>query len=151
MKSAMAHEVQRTVEEITIGVARSMQRRRERDAEMGFSEFEQEFQIEIGGTATTSPGFSEYTIEFDYHFAYAPGQRDSDLDAPEFWYGFESDADIMLSAHVRSWTKDPDNGLYIGAVVRVGVMSGGSVPYQGAVHLVFAGYAAPMESEADIE
>lgn len=145
------HALDRMADEITLGVARSMQARRERDADMGFDEAEQEFQVEVSGTGDTTAGFASKEIEFDYQFIYAPAQRDSDLEVPQFSYGFECDADIMLSAHVREWLRDASNGAYVGATVRVGVLAGASgVAYSGVLHLSFAGYGAPIESSPDI-
>lgn len=139
--------MQRALTGLTIGVAKQMRAREQRDREMGFAEIEQQFQVKITGTAGGAFGFESATISFDYPFYYAPGQRDSELDRPHMTFGGEASTAVAISAVVTGWDVDAESGAIQGAVVAIGV-SGAEVDYTGVVHLNFQGFAALGEDES---
>lgn len=142
----------RAIAELTIGTVRSTREREARDREMGYAEIEQQYQFAISGTAVPSLAWTVDPIEidFDYPFYYAPGQRDSDLDRPQFYSGVEVTPPVAVSIVVSSWTLDPDNGAVIGCTVNVGVVGDVTLPaYAGVVHLTFQGYGGLAEPEAE--
>jgi hypothetical protein len=142
----------RTLLNLTLGVATSMRDREQRDTEMGLSEVVQQYQLEFSGTTTTAPTFAGASVKFDFPFHYAPGQRDTDLDRPQFSFGVEADKDIIVGAVVKSWTSDEDDGSVIAAAVRVGMLGAESgLAYKGVLHLSFQGYAALAEDPDDVD
>lgn len=134
------HSAQRAIQDLTLGIARSDKRAVRRAQELGLREVILNFQSTISGTARSTPGFAQVTVNFPYTFYFAPGNRDSDLERPQFWPGFECDGDVMLSAHVKEWDTNVGNGGTIGAVVRVGFMAAAEVTFNGMVHMSFQGY-----------
>jgi hypothetical protein len=148
------HALDRAMGELTLGVVKSTRKRDQRDWEMGFKELQQQFQIKINGQASEAWGFAQTTIVFDYPFFYAPAQRDSDLDRPQFWFGAELyDFPGAASAVVTAWEIDPTHGAVVGATVSIGVASqpGVDAPYEGVIHLTFQGFAALSEDETAVE
>lgn len=139
----------RALLEITIGATKSMQARQARDAQMGLNELELQFQVKISGTATSGLAWGEVMeIPFDFPLHYAPGQRDSELVRPHFWYGVEitTATPVLATAVVTEWLTDEDNGATIGANVQMGVIGAGD--YAAVMHLTFQGFGALAEGEA---
>lgn len=139
--------LQRSMVRLTVGVARSMRARERRDREMGLAEMEEQFQVEISGNATTGLVWASQELSFDCSFHYAPGQRDSELDRPQFWFGAVVSPAVLVTAVVTAWTVDEDTGATIGATVAIGVMAAGPGAYAGHVHLTFQGYGALIEED----
>lgn len=141
------HSGLRAVADLTLGVAKSTEARRQRDRELGLAETEQQFQIPVSGTASTLPGFSFLAVFFDFPFHYAPGQRDSDLQEPHMTFGSKCNADVTLNAHVRDWYIDSDTGGYTGAVVVVSALAAvAGTDFTGSVHVTFQGFSAPDDT-----
>lgn len=141
----------RAVTDMTVGVARSMRAREQRNREMGFAEIQQQFQFKISGVAGVEWKWANLTVGFDYPFYYAPGQRDAEFSVPHFWYGAEVDTPVAISAAVLGWTRDSDNNAIIGSTVTVGNAGEPGAPFTGFVHLTFQGFAALGEDESLIE
>lgn len=144
-----SHAGQRSIQALTLGVAKSRQKARAYEAEAGFAETEQQFQFRISGHGGASAAFATKTITFDFPFYYAPGQRDSDLEKPQFRSGHESPDDIMVTIGVLSWTVDEDTGGVIGCVLNVGVLAAADVTFSGVAHAEFQGFSAPDDHADD--
>jgi hypothetical protein len=154
---------QRTLADLTIGNIKSMQQHAERTAELSLQETTQQYQFEISGTASTGLAWATMTVTFDYEVYYAPGQRDSDLDRPHFYFGAEiappiadppedhpEPVPVAVLATVTRWLINDDNGAIIGAHVAVGCFTDhDGVPFTGLVHLSFQGFSALVDVEAD--
>lgn len=145
------HALQRAIGRMTLGAVQSVERRRQLNEEMAYAEVQEQFQLAVSGSTSTSPIFATTAeILFDYAYFYAPGQRESDLLVPQFWFGSVIDEPVMLTASVVSWTADADNDATIGAVVRVGAVGADAgVDYAGWLHLTFQGYGALIEDESE--
>lgn len=116
------------------------------------TEIQQQFQLEISGVAAAG-AWTDFTLNFQEVFYYAPTQRDNPNEDPQVWWGVVFDqGDAFCAVHVNQWVLD-DNANYVGAIVRVGVMRGpyigsGAIegdPYQGTIHITFQGFGAPVE------
>lgn len=141
------HGGQRAITALTVGVAKSTEKRRARQAELGLGESFQQFQVPISGTAGTLPAFTNVSVDFDYPFHYAPGQRDSDLEVPHAGFGAEADEQIMFGATVIAWVIDDGNGAYTGATVAISAMAADDdTSFTGSVHLTFQGFSAPDDT-----
>lgn len=142
-----SHIAQRSISDLTLGASKARDRVIRRNKEMGLSEVMLQFQTPVSGTAAGSVGFATTTLTFDYNFYYAPGNRDSDLERPQFWFGVEIDGEVFVSCAVTSWETDVDTGATTGATVRLGVMSGGDIAdFTGVLHSTFQGFGAINDS-----
>jgi hypothetical protein len=148
----------RALADLTIGVAKSMQARTERVAEVALQETTQQYQLAIEGTATTTIAWSSVDLLLDYECYAAPGQRDSDLERPQFYFGADvapededaaAAAPVGVLAVVTRWVTNESNGATVGARVAIGVVSNVSVPFSGVAHLSFQGFTAlnPVEDD----
>lgn len=145
----------RAVAELTVGAVRSMRAHDQRQAQMGLSEIMQQFQIEFSGEANLTWGFTNppVTIEFDFPFYYAPGQRDPDFEHPHFWFGVEltSEIDVAVTTYIGTWIIDEENGAVEGCTLYIGACTNDNgVPYAGIIHATFQGFSALGEDEADL-
>lgn len=137
------HAGLRAIADLTVGVAKSTEARRRREAELGLTESWQQFHVPLSGSAGTLPSFVYVDVEFDYGFHYAPGQRDSDLERPHFSFGSECDGEVDLGANVSEWNVDSDTGAYLGATVRLSAIAADETSFTGTAHLTFQGFSAP--------
>lgn len=154
---------QRTLADLTIGNVLSMQQRTARQAEVALQETTQQYQFEISGTSSTGLAWGQVQVIFDYEFYYAPGQRDSDLDRPQFYVGAEvappidedpedypEPSPVAVMATVTRWLVNEDNGGISGANVAVGTFADrDGVTFDGLVHLSFQGFTALVDTETD--
>lgn len=147
MPKRPTHSAQRAISALTIGVAKSRQRKARRDAEMGLAERLLQFQSVVSGLATSVPAYGQVEVTFDYDLYFAPGNRESDLSRPQFWFGLEIDGQVLASAQVRSWLDDEDTGATIGATVEFAIM-GANVEYSGVLHMSFQGYGALNDGDS---
>lgn len=154
---------QRTLSALTIGNVKSMQERSARTAEIALQETTQQYQFEIAGTASMGLAWSTVQVALDYEFYYAPGQRDSDLDRPQFYFGAEvappiddppedhpEPSPVAVTATVTRWLINEDNGAIVGAHVAIGCFADrDGVPFTGLAHLSFQGFSALVDAEVD--
>lgn len=144
------HAGQRAIADLTIGVAKATKARQDRVDQLGLQETYLQYQLPIGGTAGTLPGFATQAITFDFPFHYAPGQRDSDLEVPHFTHGSEVDGDVSVSTSVRSWDIDSDTGAILGATIGVSTIAAVEfVTFEGFVHVTFQGFCTPEDTPDD--
>lgn len=145
----------RVMRSLTIGPVHDTDARERRARDLGLSEIDEQFQLPIAGDAGSVIAWDSVTVSFDHPFHYAPGQRDSDLDVPQFTYGavIESGSPVIVSACVTGWIRDEDDDAVKGAVVQVGAHLPGTseaVHYGGFVHVTFQGYGALQEDETEM-
>lgn len=114
----------------------------------------QNVQIPCSGIAWREPTWAKFDIRWQVPFLnnIDRSRTDSDLDKPHFTTGAElqSDANVILTAQVRSWTTDPETGWLVGAQVRVCAwcpQARKKHPWTGVIHLSFTGYGAPSEDD----
>jgi hypothetical protein len=153
----------RMLADLTIGGIKSMQQRAARTAEISLQETTQQYQFEIEGTAGTGLAWASVVVTLDYEFYSAPGQRDSDLDRPQFYFGAEvappidepagdhpEPEPVAVIATVTRWLINEDNGAITGANVSVGCFADREgAPFTGLVHLSFQGFTALVDTETD--
>jgi hypothetical protein len=143
---------ERTLADIVIGAVQSTRARDARDREMGLSELEEQFQLVLEpATATTTIAWASTVVEFECKFHYAPGQRDSELDRPQFWFGAAVSPAVLVTAVVTDWTIETSTGAIVGATVAIGALADSVTPYEGVVHLTFQGYGALIEESPNVD
>lgn len=148
MPKRPTHSAQRAISALTVGVAKSRQRKLRRDAEMGLRERLLQYQSTISGNAASVIAYAQVDVDFDYDFYFAPGNRESDLARPQFWPGLEVDNQVLWSAQVRSWVDDENTGATIGAVVELAIMASELTSYEGVLHMTFQGYGALNDGDS---
>lgn len=150
----MHDDIRRSITAVSIGTVKDIDKRDARRRELGQRETVQMFQAVIAGEAGNVLAFSEIGVSFDYYFYFSPGTHDSDLEVPNFaWGAAELDADVVVTAYVLGWTRDPDTDTVTGATVRIGAVSPGvdaPVSFSGKMHLQFTGWASLYEDETEI-
>lgn len=146
-------QLERSLAALTIGVQRSMGRRAQAGLSERAGEVTQQVQLPLSGSAALAPAFVDLAVTWRLPFTFAPQQRLSNFQVPQFSYGIEfveaPDGIVTLHASVLGWNKDARNWI-VGAVVRVVVQAPGSgetntVDYSAVAHLSFQGYAAQPE------
>jgi hypothetical protein len=154
-RGVTTHRVQRSLAHLTLGTARAMEQRQERQAELAAGETEQQYKVAVGGTAgSDAMDWQETSIEFADSFYPGQDRRDSSFDTPLFTYGVEmqSPTPVILSVVVTGWLTDPD-GTVRGVRLALGAHVIGAVDdvkFDAIAHLNFQGWAAPALND-DIE
>lgn len=162
MSIAEQHALERAVTGLAIGVHREVARRRERDRDGEPAERTEQWQIDLTGRATSTPGTAVVELDFQHAFLTAIARRMSQLDRPHFHSGFEltvvndvagnpSATPPMMSAAVVKW--DLDGGMNItGASVAITAHAPvGDLTFRGVAHLSFQGYGVVRDSQPDEE
>lgn len=149
-------QLQRALEGMTIGVHQGALFRKRTLADGHTGEYEQQVQVQLGGTAGNEWGFVDSEVTFELPFVYAPLQRRSEFTTPHFTRGIEvlnsaPDPTTLLNidAHVVGWTTT-EEGFIVGARVRFSVCAPNAtdnVPYTAIAHLAFQGYASYAEGD----
>lgn len=142
----------RSLEALTIGRVRASEDRQAMKANLGLTEFDQQYQVPISGAATEQITWQGIDIRFDWPFLDAPRQRGVALLVPQFTYGavISTGGPVVVTAVVQSWSR-PNADTFAGATVLVGVFAPAStdeVTFQGQAHLTFQGFGAPPVMEA---
>lgn len=155
VRAGMHDDIVRVMQGLSIGNVQETTKRDKRARELGLRELEQQFQIPVAGSAGTVIDWDTTSCDFDYPFYFAPGARDSDLDAPQMVYGavIESGSPVVIAACVTGWKQDATDDSYIGATVALGAFSPGAVEavaFGGSVHVSFQGYGALLEDETEM-
>lgn len=138
--------VGRLLADITVGTIQSTRRRDLEVRENALKEIELQYQFQINGVAAPELAFAPITVTFTHSFFYAPGERLSSLEYPQFSFGAHTTPAVGIHAVVESWYHDTTNGAINGALVQVGAI--GNAAFDGLVHLTFQGYAALSEDQS---
>lgn len=148
----MHGDVERAVADLSVKAVVDLEKRRAAVGLDALSEVDNQFQVEVVGTAVPTWGFIDLAVPFDVGFVMAREQRDSALTMPQFSYGAVLTLDppedgVAVSVVVIGWDIDPDIRSYIGATVRLGFVSiqDGGVSFSGHIHLTFQGFGAALE------
>lgn len=146
--------LERSLVNLTIGVAQSQiaRKRALRDTETG--EYEQQIQIPFSGNVDTGMYWVDKQVTWEMPFLYAPLQRRVPFQTPHFSKGFVllsgGPGDfIQLDATVIGWTVT-DAQWYVGATVRLSATSptaSAVLPFSSMAHLSFRGYATMAETD----
>lgn len=143
--------IHRSIGSLAISINRAVERKRAELIAERLAEVDQQFQIDIAGTAGGLV-WKRVNVDFDEVFYDAPSQRDSDHDEPHFTYGATIDGGqpVMISAHVSDWEID-EQGHYTGATIRIGCFdpTNSGKKFTGRLHANFQGLAAPNDTEED--
>lgn len=161
--SAHRQNLARTQREVRISAPIALDKRRTMLGYDALDETEQQFQLPIAGTVTTTMSFGVVNVTFSVDFFDAPEQRDSPLSVPQFTYGAFIDPTnqglanptgaVLVCACVSSWVSDT-RGAITGAQVTIGTCVpglSGSFTFSGYVHLTFQGFGAPTENDAVLD
>lgn len=141
----------RTVNELTLGGAVALDRRRDKLGLDELTEMAQQFQVAISGSASSAVAWRTVELVFDIEFMGATEQRYSNLVRPHFNCGVVLESGLVIvHAHVSAWGLN-DLGFYEGADVKIAVFDpdGGPTSFEGFVDLTFQGYGAPMEVQSE--
>lgn len=143
------HALNRSIRALTIDGIRALDKRREMLGFDAMGEIEQQFQLEIEGSAGAIIAWSEVNVAFHVDFYSAADLRDSPYTVPHFTFGavLTGGAPALISACVREWDIDDTDTVH-GAKVAVGVCNPGATQatrFDGYLHLTFQGYGAPVE------
>jgi hypothetical protein len=110
------------------------------------AETDQQFQVQVSGSAGSTTIWTKVKVIFDETIYVAPAQRQNPLGEPHFTFGstMQSATPVILHATVQDWITDT-SGNYTGAEVNIGVDGRDSQPkpYKATVHLLFQGFSAP--------
>lgn len=152
-KHVGTHALERAISQLAVGGTLNLDARRAAAGYDQFQEMTHQFQIPIGGTARNGWGWTEINVPFDVDFMFVPEQRDSPLAVPHFSAGpvvsVHPDAGgcVAVACNVVEWARDAASDAITGAVVAIGVTSGGADrPFSGYVHLTFQGFGLVTES-----
>lgn len=153
-QAILDHQLERSLAAVTIGMVRQRTAHERNRRDNALQEIEQQFQTPFSGEAGTalSDDDQRFSFTFDSPFVYAPGNRDSDLDVPQFSFGAQVRGAVQLTGHVTEWIRDPGRGVVTGASVRLVAHAPGvttPVPFSGVAHFTFQGYAAVDENESE--
>lgn len=157
------HLLARSVRKLAVDIVRDTSVKRLRDADTVLAEREEQVQLAVSGLATAAPGWAVIAVPFQQVFTTSTERRQSQLDRPHTWFGYEmvslSDAEtdapsaggVMLAAHVSSWSMQ--DGINItGAKVAVSAFAPvRSFNFRAVVHMTFQGYGVPRDPEPDME
>lgn len=143
---------------MTIDVAAERTARNEALNAWRLREFEQQLQIGVSGSATPEIGQLIIELDFDVAFTLATGQRNSLLEKPHVWFGFEqtkaaadgkpTDVAVMVGAAVTKWKQRRLE--IVGATVAVSVLAPVAITFSGVLHATFQGLGV-MQDEPDVE
>lgn len=143
----------RTLQAVQIGTTQAMQKRDQRNRELGLNEVDVQYHVVIDGTASLTPAFATIDLDFEWEFHSAPSQRDSELWMPHFTDGayIHQGGPLIVSCAVMSWDENPDNGGISGATVSIGVQNASieATPFGGYAHLTFQGFAISRDDMED--
>lgn len=148
------HSVQRVLGRLTIGTVKDREAQVARTADSKLREELFEFQLAFAGNANDHIGWQPARCVFPAPMVSAPLQRDVDLDAPQFWSGYQlysSSAPVVMVAYVQDWDTD-DSDYFTGASCQIGAYVPGGVEdveFAGIVHLTFQGYSGPILEDDD--
>lgn len=161
MTVADQHALERAVHGLAVGVAHEVAARADRSIDGALGERDEQWQVQIGGEATTVPGAASVDIDFAHGFALDTGNRMSQLERPHFHCGFEvtsvSDAGgnpsatpPFLIAAVTRWAIDGVS--IVGATVAIAAHApAGPLTFRGVAHLTFQGYGVVLDPQPDQE
>lgn len=143
----------RSLAHLTVGQAQAREAREAQLAYTKLGEMEQQLQVEIAGEVNSTISTTQQNVLWPYPFVYAPGQRDSSLQNPQFTFGIEivSGFGVIILPTVTGWTRSPE-GFFIGASVGIQAWLPNARKkhrFSAVLHATFTGYGAPQMDETD--
>lgn len=148
----------RSLRALTLGTLQAYSARQADYDANGLGEVDQQFQIDVSGTATTESKWQELDVIFDSPFVQSPyedRQEALPFEMPLFTYGVvvTKGSRLVVICNVIQWHADGD---YVGgAKLEVGVFrpagGGGVGEFKAQLHLNFEGWGGtnPPEPDAD--
>lgn len=144
------HSLQRSLTALTIGAVREDKAREDQRASVAMAETEEQFQIDVSGTAGPQMQWQEAALDFTQSFYALEGERDNPAREPQVWFGavLDSVTPVIFSVCVMQWNQSDDDS-FIGARVVVGAYApDDDVDFRGRVHVTFQGYGTPQDNGA---
>lgn len=145
MGDLQVQRLEQALKGLTIGTIQDMNKAAEGAARDGLIEREEQFQIEISGTAEEFFSWNIAEIKFGTLFTNATGQRDSELEQPHFTYGASIITAIPVGvlASVMEWI-ETDRKEVVGCKLAIGAAATDRhTKFRGLLHASFQGYGAP--------
>lgn len=149
------HSLTRVLGKLTVGHTKQREVRRAQTREAQLAEEWFEFQVGMAGHANAIIAWQPATVVFPAPMVQAPLQRDSDLEFPQFAFGYHlytSSAPIAMVGYVQEWHQDASD-YTVGALVKIGAHTPGennNVEYAGIAHLTFQGFSGPTLEGNDL-
>lgn len=148
MSEPQIQRMERALKGLTIGTVQSLNDAADRAAKDGLIEREEQFQIEIGGTAEEFFDWSIAVVKFGTLFTNATGQRDSELEQPHFTYGASilTGTPVGVLASVMEWI-ETERKETVGCKLAIGVAaSDRHTKFRGFLHASFQGFGQPNQT-----
>lgn len=144
------HQIGRALEELTIGVHRSVKKNEDQEAQLGGGTFMQYMTCDVTGLVGSGLLAIDVPVDWDLPFLMRVDPRNARgrVD-PHFTSGIEilTDSYVNLTVQIRSWLEN-ERGWLMGANLRVLAFAPGALrshSFRAVLHLTFTGYAAPSE------
>jgi hypothetical protein len=145
MSEPQIQRMEHALKGLTIGTVQSMNDAADRAAKDGLIERDEQWQIEITGTAEEFFNWSIAIVKFGTVFSNATGQRDSELEQPHFTYGASiiTATPVGVLASVMEWTEN-ERKETVGCKLAIGVAATDRhTKFRGFLHANFQGYGQP--------
>lgn len=148
------HSAGRVLHRITVSHVKQREAILARQAASELREEMFEYQVGIAGTANAQVAWQPYRASFPAPMVAAPMQRDSDLDVPQFFFGYHlynSEGPVVVVAFVSAWDQD-ESDYTTGASLQIGAFTPGmnaDTAFAGYAHLTFQGYSGPVLEDDD--
>lgn len=144
------HRLSRSLEELTIGVHRSVRKNEAQESQLGGGTFMQYMTVDVTGQVGSSLTVIDVPVDWEVPFLNRVDPRNAKGRInPHFASGVEilTDSYVSITCQVRSWLEN-EQGWVMGANMRVLAHSPGAArgqKFRAVLHLTFTGYAAPSE------
>lgn len=148
MSGPDVQRIEKAIKGLALGTVTNMAKAREEAQKDGLIEREEQFQIAISGVAEEFLDWQEIELKFGTLFTDATGQRDSELERPQFTYGAEMTlgGPVGILACVTEWKTNERNEV-IGCKLAIGVAaSDQSQKFKGYLHASFQGFGLPQNT-----
>lgn len=144
------HSLTRGLEELTIGVHRSVRKNERQETQLGGGTFMQYMTVDVNGLVDSMLQVTDVPVDWEVPFLNRVDPRNAKgrVD-PHFTSGVEilTDSYVSITAQVRSWLEN-EQGWVMGANMRILAHAPGAArgqKFRAVIHLTFTGYAAPSE------
>lgn len=148
------HALRRALGKVTVTHVKQREALLARHAASKLAEELFQYQLGFAGKANARPAWQPLEVQFPAPMIPAPMQRDSDLEVPQFTFGYHlyaAAAPVVVMGHVSQWMLD-DADYTVGAQLQIGAYTpadNNNIDFAGYVHLTFQGFSGPMLSDDD--
>lgn len=163
MSARAEHLLQRSVRKLAVDIVRDVGARAQLNADTVLAEREEQVQLDLRGTATSTPAWSQLEVPFQHAFLTSNARRNSQLVRPHFTPGFELLSvsnpqnepvvgGVLILPTVIGWKVE--SGIAITGVtvaLCAWAPAGIELSFRAVAHLTFQGFGMPQDPEPDME